>query len=403
MFSANNYPNLIATCRTVAEDVNRLLRPYVLQCYFLIEVDICNKEYRIIASNDIPIEPFNGTEKSYIDDVLKECFNKHPKAHIHNIKQYALPARMHKFNQNINGANRMWFLPFCNSNVNFIFLGFPRHDSSETKIPQDLSRSLSQILISHVYLNQLEKIKSRLAITELCSKEIGHDISSSVQAVLAKARSITQYRVEGDAIQRRAKEIEFEIMAIYRHSESLGIAVDRNYHVRDWNDLDGVDIVNNVKDYYISEAEERHIIIKLDVKFSSVPLFGDQRALENALGQLVLNAIKYAHGHTTININIVNEGDYVRFEVVNVGIPLPNNKRDQEKLWEFGERSKEAKERHVNGSGIGLYTCKKIILAHEGTIFWRAGKPIVFGFRVPLKQWLRKTYGDEYFMKRFPK
>jgi signal transduction histidine kinase len=35
-------------------------------------------------------------------------------------------------------------------------------------------------------------------------------------------------------------------------------------------------------------------------------------------------------------------------------------------IWDFGYRGKLAKELHVNGSGIGLYTVKKIVSAHLG-------------------------------------
>jgi signal transduction histidine kinase len=87
--------------------------------------------------------------------------------------------------------------------------------------------------------------------------------------------------------------------------------------------------------------------------------------------QLVMNAIKYARGSTYATVSVMDRGNECGVSVTDVGKTLD----DEEKvyMWDFGWRGKKAKELHVNGSGIGLYTVKKIVTAHGGTVGYRVG------------------------------
>ena len=64
-----------------------------------------------------------------------------------------------------------------------------------------------------------------------------------------------------------------------------------------------------------------------------------------------------------------------RIIVSNRGVGIPGGQEAQ-KIWEFGYRSKYAKERHVNGSGIGLYTARRIVIAHGGRIWYEQQGPM---------------------------
>lgn len=383
-----------------------LQRTYDLQAVLLCAVDVAGRRYEVIAGLEIPIEPFNGNEQGYLTAVLTACFERFHKPHVHSIKEFAMSAIVKRFNAHLQGTNRIWFAPLSVNKSCFIFIGFPRPESTVKSLPDTLIPSLVQIIKLSDTERRLKLAEARLATTELCAKEIGHDIAGSVQAVLAKAHSITQRRVEGDAVYRRVKEIGYEIMAIHRHAESLGIASDQNYQIREWDDFDGADVVNRIIDPFASEAEEKHIRIDNITTIRSIELFGDSSAVSHALGQMLLNAIKYSFGGSTIYVGVADEGDFARFEVKNLGIPLPQDDRERNRLWEFGERSAQAKELHVNGSGIGLYTARKIILKHEGTVF-ADSKPngnsraaVRFGFLLPTKRSLRRIHGESFFLER---
>jgi len=69
---------------------------------------------------------------------------------------------------------------------------------------------------------------------------------------------------------------------------------------------------------------------------------------------------------------------------------MPLEEEEEElHMWEFGFRGKRALELHVNGSGIGLYTVKKIVLAHGGrywcTVAREAENVVTFLFAIPTR------------------
>ncbi len=403
MFSPDNYPE-IKSGEEIAPLSDRALTEigafYKLQAAMLVKVDFITETLTVAASFNIPPEPFNGTESQYLKAAIEDCFSKHASAHIHGIKDLAISGRIKRFNSSLNGLIKMWFIPHRIKDASLIFLGFPLHDAAEKKLPDGIMQLIATKLEPINALARCDELEKRLGVTEIFTKEVGHDVASSVQAILAKAKSITQRRVEGETILKRAKEIELEILSIQRLADALGIAVDRNYQVKEWDDFDISDSTMRVSEHFRSEAEERNITITLTNNKDSLPLYGDKRAIEHAIGQVLLNAIKYAVGNSSITVRLIDEGDVIRCDVANLGIPLPEMPA-QKRIWEFGVRSKQAKEYHVNGSGIGLYTVKKIILAHHGTVSATskmAGEryaTVCIGFRIPKKENIRASHYDE--------
>ena len=109
--------------------------------------------------------------------------------------------------------------------------------------------------------------------------------------------------------------------------------------------------------------------------------------------QLFLNAVKYSFGGTFIKVGIVNRRDSVSIHVTNKGHELPKGDEAIEVL-DFGVRGKKAKELHVNGSGIGLFTVRKIVIAHCGQAWAEGnGDMTTFSISIPKREQMRKALG----------
>ena len=88
----------------------------------------------------------------------------------------------------------------------------------------------------------------------------------------------------------------------------------------------------------------------------------DRSRIEQALVNLVSNALKYAPG-TPIGIAVMRINDRAQLVVQDAGPGIPLTR--QSRIFERFER---AGSRNVSGLGLGLFIVKEIIEAHQGTI-----------------------------------
>ncbi|HAC56318.1 TPA: hypothetical protein DCF80_02350 [Candidatus Saccharibacteria bacterium] len=82
-------------------------------------------------------------------------------------------------------------------------------------------------------------------------------------------------------------------------------------------------------------------------------------------------------------------GDLV-FKVNDQGIGVPKDSRS--KLFTKFFRAENARQQRPDGTGIGLYMAKKVVLAHGGSVLFESeeGLGSSFGFRLPLKDDLKQ-------------
>ena len=106
---------------------------------------------------------------------------------------------------------------------------------------------------------------------------------------------------------------------------------------------------------------------KLRVKIAdSIPLFqGDPVLFDQAIGQVLSNAAKYAPAHSEIAVDISHENDQIVFAVSDQGAGMT-----PEDLKRWGDRFYRS-ERLANtttGSGLGIWIAKAFLEASGGLI-----------------------------------
>jgi len=77
------------------------------------------------------------------------------------------------------------------------------------------------------------------------------------------------------------------------------------------------------------------------------------------------------------------DNDKIDFVVTDTGLGVP--KAEQHKLFTKFFRAQNAKQMRPDGTGLGLYMTRKIIIAQGGTILFSSveGQGSSFGFRFP--------------------
>ena len=97
------------------------------------------------------------------------------------------------------------------------------------------------------------------------------------------------------------------------------------------------------------------------------------------------NAIYYAKPDGgEIDISLINHPHHVTFRVKDNGIGVPAS--DRHHLFTKFFRAGNARKARPDGTGIGLYMAKKVIIAHGGSIIFdsKEGEGSTFGFRLPI-------------------
>lgn len=99
---------------------------------------------------------------------------------------------------------------------------------------------------------------------------------------------------------------------------------------------------------------------------SSIKIYADHLLICQVFQNLIINALHYcAHSHLQVKIDVEETED---FWVIHVSDNGPGIKEDAlEHIFEAYQRG--ASSEHTAGLGLGLYKCKKIIAAHDGTMW----------------------------------
>ena len=136
------------------------------------------------------------------------------------------------------------------------------------------------------------------------------------------------------------------------------MALEQEYTARSLRVFDIQQMVKETAEHLEQEAAERGLKIEVPDNCKHT-LRGDKPAMQLAILHILGNAIKYSNSDRIITVRFRSEVDQLVISIENEGIGLPKG-FDEKKIYDFGFRSTVAKSMHVNGSGIGLYTAKKL-------------------------------------------
>jgi PAS domain S-box-containing protein len=145
--------------------------------------------------------------------------------------------------------------------------------------------------------------------------------------------------------------------------------------------IDAVDLVRQVVDRFTSEDPER--VVHVVAPDHAVYCRGDWMRIDQVLGNLLSNALRYAPPHEPVEVRLVPQGREVIFEVRDWGPGIPID--EQSRIFERFHRVGHYMTREPGGAGLGLYLAKRLVEAMGGRIWVssRLGHGSVFSFALP--------------------
>ncbi|RYG98534.1 MAG: ATP-binding protein [Alphaproteobacteria bacterium] len=345
----------------MAED--RLKLQAGLLCrYFLEDGQIF---VEVVSSLNVPAAPLNGSQNKDVCNVVRECL-KVPKAHEHNIDNWALAHILKRLNGALHKASIVMFCHVAVEDEDFCFLGFPKDNKRQNSLSaaNGVCMTLAELAYSR---RRILALDDRLTTMSLYIREVGHDLAGSIHAIVAKMAYISKGPLNESGMKIKATEAWREVQNAHAIAECLGIAVDPDYALGNSESVTIEQILKEVTREQEADLKKNNIAIKvgetLGLKVNVVKLH-----FKLAIANIVKNAVKYSYSDTIIEIITSREDDRIVISVSNVGIGLPVGE-ERLRIWDFGYRCDRAKKLNVNGSGIGLFTCKKVILQHGGLVW----------------------------------
>jgi PAS domain S-box-containing protein len=143
---------------------------------------------------------------------------------------------------------------------------------------------------------------------------------------------------------------------------------------------------------FVRDVVHRHHTAVSDRRFHlNVPddtklVNGDRDRLEQVLGNLLENAVKYSPDGSDVFVSVEDRGDSMITSVCDRGIGIPADELAQ--VFERFHRGRHVSSTNYGGLGLGLYITKQIVERHSGAIWVESkeGSGTTFFFSLPAEQ-----------------
>lgn len=233
----------------------------------------------------------------------------------------------------------------------------------------------------HRLLGQVEELKSNFI------SMMSHDLKTPIARIKGMTDLITNGSSRLDERQLEAVKVIhnssddllkfFEAILSYSTMESGGVKL--RLQAKDINLLI-VDVVQRCE--FMAHEKSIKISTQLEPLF---PIKIDPNLIQQVIGNLIENAIKYSPIGSKIMVHVYEHVDRILIEVADNGGGIAPD--DLPHLFNKFFRSKNVKSSPVKGSGLGLYLAKYFVELHNGHISVKSihGKGTTFTVELPIE------------------
>ncbi|HEX6335279.1 MAG TPA: ATP-binding protein [Flavisolibacter sp.] len=201
---------------------------------------------------------------------------------------------------------------------------------------------------------------------------ITHELKTPIAVSRLNLETLQKYQLDEP---RRSKLLQMTLQETLRldtliNNILIASQLDgRSYQLSN-DELDFSHLTSDLVQQFSSRYPDR--VIETGIE-EDVDIRGDQMLLKLLISNLLENANKYSPRDQPIHLQLRSDGSRAALEVADHGPGIPPEEREHvfEKFYRLGNEQT----RKAQGTGLGLYLCKKIAEDHNGTIAIEDNQP----------------------------
>ncbi|WP_170075155.1 HAMP domain-containing sensor histidine kinase [Paraclostridium dentum] len=246
------------------------------------------------------------------------------------------------------------------------------------KIKESFNNTVDKLEKSEIEKRIAEDSKKRII------RDISHDLKTPITSILGYSKAILEGVVTSedekniylDYIYNKTKRINYLVdeLFIFSKLDSPGYKLDLKKH-------DISEFLRELVALYYIDIEENGFLLDVNIPEESIYSIIDTKALERALGNIIINAIKYNEVGTTITVDLKKSDKYIDIIIADNGCGISDDVI--ENIFDEFVRADRARKTD-GGSGLGLTITKKIINLHNGKLKLYSEKDIGTKFSIRL-------------------
>lgn len=249
-----------------------------------------------------------------------------------------------------------------------------------TSISEQLRLQQDGLEEANVQLQEKDRIKNQYVL------RVTHDIKGHLAAVQSCLDTVIgemigplnekQKDMVGRAYRRTAKCMEFITALLKLTRMKLTGQLDRERFSLRKTLLGALALVQN-------RAESKSITLRHQIDPAIDMIDGEAVLIEETITNILLNAVKYTPAGGKVEIEVKQDGAFVRVRITDTGIGVPP--ADLTRIFEEFYRADNARATERDGTGLGLAFAKQVVERHGGRI-WAENNPAggsTFTFTLP--------------------
>jgi len=283
------------------------------------------------------------------------------------------------------------------------------YTAQDIKVLEIASKQLSVAIQNARYVNQiaefnktlqaevkratskLEKSNEKLRHLDEAKDEFVSMASHQLRTPLTTIKGYLSMLSEGDAGEITKMQQKFVGEAftatqrmVYLISDLLNVSrISTGKFVLNETTVDFAKIISEEVGQLNRSAETKDIKLEYKKPTNLPQLTLDKTKVSQVVMNFIDNALYYTPKKGKVVVELSENNNYIELTVTDNGIGVP--KFEQHQLFTKFFRAENAREARPDGTGLGLYMAKKVIIAQGGSIIFesREGNGSTFGFRFP--------------------